>query len=76
MNGKLSPKSIGRRRELRIQKPVKRGHKIFHKMTNWTLLDKRSFIQNMEGVEEVSVLYEEFSTGDNTRILVKANTKV
>ena len=31
---------------------------------------------NKEGVEEVPVLYEEFSTGDNTRILVKANTKV
>ena len=31
---------------------------------------------NKEGVEEVPVLYEEFSTGEYTRILVKANTKV
>ena len=33
-------------------------------------------LNNKEGVEEVPVLYEEFSTGEYTRILVKANTKV
>ena len=29
-----------------------------------------------KGFEEIPVLYEEFSSGDYTRILVKANTKV
>ena len=29
-----------------------------------------------KGFEEIPVLYEEFSNGDYTRILVKANTKV
>ena len=37
LNGKLSLRSV-ERRQLRIQKPVKRGHTIFHKMTNLTLL--------------------------------------
>ena len=36
----------------------------------------QSYLDNKEGAEEVPVLYEEFPTGDYTRILMKANTKV